>query len=90
VSRGSHAGHIPMATHRMRSGIPHGPHYWRAENRPAREGVDVHERTTRGRELVLVPLEAIDPGSYRPLQRDGPTPPWDKAVYRHPTSNSTG
>src|SRR5438067_11055838 len=38
VSRGSHAGHIPMVGVRVRSGVRHGPHRWRLEERPAREG----------------------------------------------------
>jgi hypothetical protein len=90
VSRGSHAGHIPMATQRVQSGIAHGPHRWRWLDRPAREGVDVHERVTTAAGLRLVPLEAIDPRAYRPLQAHGPVPPWGKAVYRDPTSDSTG
>jgi hypothetical protein len=90
VSRGSHAGHIPTTTHRVRSGIPHGPHAWRFVDRPAREGIDVHERVTTAPGLRLVPLEPIDPRSYRSLQPDGPVPPWGKVVYRDPTSHSTG
>jgi hypothetical protein len=39
--------------------------------------------------LRLVPLEAIDPRSYRPLQPGGPMPPWGKLVYRDPTTGST-
>jgi hypothetical protein len=55
-----------------------------------REGVEVHERVTTAPDLRLVPLEPIDPRSYRSLARDGPTPPWAKRVYRDPTSASTG
>jgi hypothetical protein len=90
VSRGSHAGHIPMVGVRLPSGVRHGPHRWRLEERPAHEGVDVHERVTTARGLRLVPLESIDPGSYRSLQAGGPVPPWGKEVYRDPTSDSTG
>ena len=90
VSRGSHAGHIPMAAHRVRTGVAHGPHRTRTQVVPAREGVDVHERVTTAPELRLVPLEPIDPRTYRSLQHGGPTPPWGKDVYRDPTSNSTG
>ena len=90
VSRGSHAGHIPMATHAVLSGVRHGPHRFRLVNRPAREGVDVHERVTTAPGLRLVPLESIDPRSYHSRQRDGPVPPWGKVVYRDPTSDSTG
>ena len=90
VSRGSHAGHIPMVAVAVPNGAHHGPHRWRFVGRPAREGVDVHERVTTGPGLRLVPLESIDPGSYRPLQPNGPVPPWGKEVYRDPVSNSTG
>ncbi|HKP92145.1 MAG TPA: hypothetical protein VJT75_19400, partial [Thermoleophilaceae bacterium] len=79
ISRGSHAGHIPMTA----TAFP-------ASLRPTREGVDVDERTTTARELRLVPLEPIDPRSYRSLERGGPVPPWGKEVYRDPASWSTG
>jgi hypothetical protein len=91
VSRGSHAGHIPMTAHFVPSpGVHHGPHRWHPQVRPTREGVDVHERTTHGRDLSLVPLERIDPRSYRSLQADGPKPPWAHDAYRDPLTNSTG
>ena len=93
VSRGSHAGHIPTVQRRIPSGIRHGPHRWRIGHvgiRPAVQGIDVHERTTTAAGLRLVPLERIDPRSYRSLQRDGPVPPWHKHVYADPLSNSTG
>jgi hypothetical protein len=90
VSRGSHAGHIPMAVHRVPIPGAHGPHAWRAVVRPTREGIDVHERTTRSSELRLVPLEAIDPRSYHSADPHGPVPPWGKDVYRTPAINSTG
>ncbi|MEA2399282.1 MAG: hypothetical protein QOK25_2838 [Thermoleophilaceae bacterium] len=90
VSRGSHAGHIPLTLHRTVLPDGHGPHGWRGRLLPTRQGVDVHERTTTAPDLRLVPLEPIDPRSYHPLQRDGPTPPWAKDVYRDPASNSTG
>ena len=92
VSRGSHAGHIPTVEERRLSGILHGAHRVspRVRDRPAVQGVDVHERTTTADSLRLVPLESIDPRSYHSLQRDGPTPPWAKDVYRDPISNSTG
>jgi hypothetical protein len=90
VSRGSHAGHIPFTLHRSRPRGAHGPHGWRRRTRPTREGVDVHERVTTAPGLRLVPLEPIDPRSYRSIQPDGPTPPWAKDVYRDPASDSTG
>jgi hypothetical protein len=90
VSRGSHAGHIPMASRRARSAVRHGPHRLRWVTWPARRRADLHERVTTAPGLRLVPLEAIDPRSYRSLDRAGPRPPWRKDVYRDPTSQSTG
>ena len=90
VSRGSHAGHIPLTMHRTPIPGGHGPHAWRAHLLPTREHIEVHERVTTALGLRLVPLEPIDPRSYHPLQPDGPTPPWAKAVYADPTSDSTG
>jgi len=92
VSRGSHAGHVPTVETRRTYGFLHGPHRFTGpvRDRPAVEGVDAHERTTSSDDLRLVPLEAIDPRSYHPLQHDGPTPPWDKKVYGDPLSDSTG
>jgi hypothetical protein len=89
VSRGSHAGHIPMIARAVRTGVRHGPHQRAFVAVPVRRRSDVHERVTTAPGLRLVPLEAIDPRSYHPLQRDGPIPPWGKVVYRDPTSRST-
>ena len=74
VSYGSHAGHIP--TRSPDAGDPAYP------------GVHTRERTTTGEGLVLVPIETLDTGSYRPLD-DGITPPWGKKVYDDPLSNAT-
>jgi len=79
-----------MVEVRVPNGVRHGPHRWRFVEQPAREGVDVHERVTTAPGLRLIPLESIDPSSYRSLQPDGPVPPWGKEVYRDPASNSTG
>jgi len=68
----------------------HAGHIPTVDGRPAIQGVDSHERTTTADGLRLVPLESIDPRGYRPLQRDGPSPPWRKEVYGDPLSNSTG
>ncbi|HEX8073574.1 MAG TPA: hypothetical protein VF545_01200 [Thermoleophilaceae bacterium] len=80
VSRGSHAGHIPSYGG---GGHVRGSRGSAPVDRP-------HERTTRAGGLRLVPLERIDPRSYRSQDPDGPTPPWAKDVYSDPTSNSTG
>ena len=90
VSRGSHAGHIPMTAHRVGVRGGHGPHARRSVLRPAVQGIDANERTTTAAALRLVPLESIDPRTYRSLRPGGPTPPWLKEVYRDPTSDSTG
>lgn len=87
VSRGSHAGHIPTRSPRD------GPAQWPPlrDNRrdaPAYPGVDLHERTTTGEGLVLVPLETLDKSGYE--RRDpGISPPWDKRVWSDPRSEAT-
>jgi hypothetical protein len=90
VSRGSHAGHIPMVTRSVATGVPHGPHRRALVAAPVRRRSEVHERVTTAPELRLVPLEAIDPRSYRSLEPGGIVPPWGKLVYRDPRSRSTG
>jgi hypothetical protein len=89
VSRGSHAGHIPMVVHNERTGVRHGPHRVRPVARPVRTRADLDERVTTAPELRLLPLEAINPRAYRSREPDGPLPPWAKEVYRDPTSDST-
>ena len=68
----------------------HAGHIPTVDGRAAVQGVDTHERTTTSDGLRLVPLESIDPHSYRSLQQGGPSPPWQKEVYGNPLSNSTG
>jgi hypothetical protein len=79
VSRGSHAGHIPM---RMR---PHvvGVHY-----DPVWPGGGLHERATTAPGIRLVPLETLDQRSYRP-RKGGIKPPWTKQVYGNPTGDTS-
>lgn len=83
VSRGSHAGHIPVAMtpHLKRWGI--GIRY-----RPLRPGSGLSERTTAAPGLQLIPLETLRRETYRPL-RGGIKPPWTKRVYTDPTANSS-
>ena len=77
VSRGSHAGHIPMERHG-----------WREHTyTPSYPGVDVDERTTTAAGLQLVPIEPL---AGRGDTFDEIAPPWQKDVYRDPRSNSTG
>jgi hypothetical protein len=74
VSRGSHAGHIPV----------HG----RPVPGPTLPGLHVRERTTTAEGMRLVPLETVDRGRYRPLD-PGVRPPWRKKAYDDPTSGES-
>jgi hypothetical protein len=77
VSRGSHAGHIPLRTEE-RAG--------RRRHVPLLPGHDLDERTTTGEGLRLIPLETHDRRGYRP-NAEGIQPPWKKEAYRDPTSD---
>jgi hypothetical protein len=86
VSRGSHAGHIPLREHgggvEWRDGRP------RLRPRgysPLYPGVDTRERTTTAAGLRLIPIESIPHDA-----RFAVSPPWLKEVYDDPLSNSTG
>ncbi len=86
VSRGSHAGHIPVT---LSAPVGWGP--WPKRRRilaPRYPGRDVRERTTTGEGLRLVPLEVLDHHRYQPLD-SGVKPPWRKEVYRRPESDSS-
>ena len=92
VSRGSHSGHIPYARElrwRLPGVRPSEPRYAPPLARPRltalRPGRGLRERSTTGEGIRLVPLEFIDPRTYRPLDRDV-LPPWDKDAYRDPES----
>jgi hypothetical protein len=75
VSRGSHAGHIPVGGEpgRLRGVYP---------------GPVLRERTTTSEGLRLIPLETLDHRGYRRLDEDV-APPWRKEAYRDPTSNES-
>jgi hypothetical protein len=99
VSRGSHSGHVPFAKEPApsRSARPAGqppppPRYLppppRPDLVPLRPGRGLRERSTTGEGLRLVPLETIDPGTYRPLERDV-LPPWDKEAYPEPLAGKS-
>ncbi len=75
VSRGSHAGHIPLE--RAVDGR-RGVRY-----RPRIPGVDLRERTSTPEGIELVPLERIDKRGYRRLG-EGVSPPWRKRAYDRP------
>ena len=89
VSSGSHAGHVPLDRDpepRRQPGGPRRAHRYTYE--PQLPGHDLHERTTTGEGLGLVPLETIDRRSYRRLD-DDIAPPWLKAVYGDPESGES-
>ena len=79
ISRGSHAGHIPL---RMR------PHLFGIHYQPVRPGAGLHERSTTAPGIRLVPLETLDHDSYTPKE-GGIKPPWTKRVYRNPATDSS-
>jgi hypothetical protein len=96
VSRGSHAGHIPL--HRERRGMalpmpsPHVPPrtepVQQPRGTPLLPGHDLEERVTTAEGLRLIPLETHDTDRYRP-QDDDVAPPWEKDVYRDPESDES-
>jgi hypothetical protein len=75
VSRGSHAGHIPM---RKEDG----------RRTPAYPGPDLHERTTTAEGLRLIPLETHDRRRYR-RHDERVAPPWRKDAYHDPRSGES-
>jgi hypothetical protein len=87
VSRGSHAGHIPVRLrwprHRRPDQVRPAPS---PGFQPLLPGMDLHERTSSAEGLRLVPLESRAHGGYRP-QDSAVTPPWRKKVYREPASD---
>ena len=90
VSRGSHAGHIPLRTHVRGVDVSGGFPFVRGAygiDGASYPGVDVQERTTVGADLRLIPLETVDRTGAPEF--DGITPPWLKPVYTDPLSNAT-
>lgn len=95
VSRGSHAGHIPLRAEPLpgrgalvpRGKTPGAPPA-RMRYVPLYPGQDLDERTTSAEGLRLVPLETLDRSGYRPLD-DEIRPPWGKDVYRDPESDDS-
>ena len=87
VSRGSHAGHIPLEEN---GGGPdlsreHGLRWLRPAYTPSIPGIDLRERTTTAAGLRLLPVEVLPAD-----MRFAISAPWRKEVYRDPRSNSTG
>ena len=66
VSRGSHAGHIPLE--RSVAHVPGGGAA-RQPRAPRSPGVNLRERTTTAEGIELVPLERLDKRGYRRLGR---------------------
>jgi hypothetical protein len=92
VSKGSHAGHIPVETvwSRGQARRHHGPPFRQVLGYRAQyPGRDIQERTTLGRELDLIPLERLAPHDRSGFRFDDIKPPWQKEVYRDPLSDST-
>ena len=86
VSRGSHAGHIPLARRggvevSLRRGVRFAPYTYT----PQYPGVDLRERTTSAAGLRLVPVRELPSDMGFEV-----SPPWEKEVFRDPSSNSTG
>jgi hypothetical protein len=101
VSRGSHSGHVPFRSEpawreigrRARGGYnPLTRGYLPLTGPPRRipllPGRDLHERTTTGEGLLLIPLETRDHRGYRPLDPEV-RPPWRKDAYADPESGES-
>jgi hypothetical protein len=82
VSRGSHAGHIPVRVDWL--GYLRG----RRRDRPLTPGRDLRERTSTAEGLRLIALESLDRSGYRPLDARI-RPPWRKSAYRDPESDAS-
>src|SRR3954466_4352657 len=72
VSKGSHAGHIPLEPRYVRDGrvqLALDPPLLKPFGyRPLYPGVDIHERTTGGAALELIPIETLPPAVLRDTQ----------------------
>jgi hypothetical protein len=94
VSRGSHSGHVPFGSRRVRKipgrTVPPGylPRLGRPRRTPLMPGRDLNERSTTGEGLRLVPLEGLDPGDYIPLDPHV-KPPWHKRAYGDPETGES-
>jgi hypothetical protein len=89
VSRGSHAGHLPVERTRSPALLGRGlPPPRPGRYRPLLPGRDLRERTTTADGLRLIPLETRQVSRYRALDEDV-EPPWRKEVYRDPESDSS-
>jgi hypothetical protein len=93
VSKGSHAGHIPLEAEWARDGhvqFALEPGLVRPFGyRPEYPGVQLTERTTGGTALDLIPIETLPAEVRSGTHWDGIAPPWLKEVYLEPLSDST-
>jgi hypothetical protein len=55
---------------------------------PQVPGRNLHERSTSGEGLRLIPLETLDRGAYNPLD-DEVKPPWRKRAYSDPEAGES-
>ena len=88
VSRGSHAGHVPVD---VAAAIPVGGRPrpgQRYRHSPRLPGAGLRERTASADGIRLVPLEGIEKGGYRRLD-PGISPPWEKEAYANPESSGS-
>jgi hypothetical protein len=94
VSRGSHSGHVPYRSEpvwedpRKTGWRRYVPKKGPPRRIPLLPGRDLHERTTTGEGLRLVPLETLDRRRYRPLDPEV-TPPWQKEPYVDPEGHGS-
>jgi hypothetical protein len=96
VSRGSHSGHVPfrMGPRSEPRGAPPFarhlplPNSRRRRRIPLVPGRNVHERSTTGEGLRLIPLETHDRRGYRALDPDV-RPPWRKRAYGDPETDES-
>jgi len=90
VSRGSHAGHIPLRSELESARVSLRPPSLSTQYsyEPEYPGRDLRERTTTSAALRLVPLETVDHADYAALD-PAIKPPWLKPVYADPRSDST-
>jgi hypothetical protein len=88
VSRGSHAGHVPVELTGRSPGPGRHPSAGPPRFLPRYPGRHMRERTTTAEGLRLIPLETIDQRRYRALDPDV-EPPWRKDAYREPENDSS-
>lgn len=91
VSKGSHAGHIPLRSklEDVDFAFDLPSLRFRHSYAPLYPGQELRERTTTASGLRLIPIESLDTDDYRSLDPEI-APPWEKDVYENPLSDETG